>query len=423
MATKGNTTWDRMTDDQRVTACKIDIMGHKEFALLSGVVCVGTVKYMLEMPTAATNGRDVLLGTEFMRLQGRKQFRWVLLHENFHKALRHCTNYKDVVEKHSMLCNIAQDFVINAIIDDMDPQQDFAERPVGADGKPLDIAFDRKYSGWSWLEVLRDLLKNAKPIQVGVGGGGTLKGQAIKMPNGGTYYVFDEHIPGEGDMTPEELKEAERQIDDAVRQGKIIADKLAGNEKGGRTLDGLVQERNTNWREPLRRFVEETCEGDEQSRYCPPNKRMLASGFVMPSHFSESTGELHIYCDTSGSMGGVYPVVFGEIANICKTVRPKLVRVFWWDTVCYEPQTFTPDTFDKIAHLLKPEGGGGTHPQCVVDYVADKDYKPKCGIWLTDGYLDGSNTGMAWPVLWGVVDNDSFVPPSGKVLHIDSMAG
>jgi predicted metal-dependent peptidase len=85
--------------------------------------------------------------------------------------------------------------------------------------------------------------------------------------------------------------------------------------------------------------------------------------------------------------------------------------------VCGE-QLFKPDEYHSIATLMKPRGGGGTTPQCVVKYIAEKQYKPRAVIWLTDGYLDGNNAVVPCAALWGIVDNESFVPPQGKAIHI-----
>jgi predicted metal-dependent peptidase len=140
----------------------------------------------------------------------------------------------------------------------------------------------------------------------------------------------------------------------------------------------------------------------------------------MPSHFSEATGELIIACDTSGSMGPIYPTVFGEVARIVQNVMPDSVRLLWWDCEVCGDQLFKPHEYDKIASLLKPAGGGGTSPNCVVQYIAEKKYQPKGVVWLTDGYLDGSDGKVDVPALWGVVDNDHFKPPQGKAVRIYS---
>ena len=58
---------------------------------------------------------------------------------------------------------------------------------------------------------------------------------------------------------------------------------------------------------------------------------------------------------------------------------------------------------------------------CVAEYVREKQYKPKAVIYLTDGYIE-SNYSVCdgTQVLWGVVDNDHFVPSKGKAVRIYS---
>jgi predicted metal-dependent peptidase len=209
-------------------------------------------------------------------------------------------------------------------------------------------------------------------------------------------------------------------VEDAARQGRMVVEKMAGRGRGGAALDGVVQERQTNWRDAMREFVASVIDGDEQSRMCPPNKRLQPLGFLMPSHFSETTGELVIACDTSGSMGAVYPVVFGEVARIVQTCTPESVRLLWWDTEVCGEQVFKPHEYASIARALKPAGGGGTSPGAVVTYMEKHHITPKAVVWLTDGYLDGSVRDPGCPQLWGIVDNERFMPPKGKVVRISS---
>lgn len=393
------TTWEKMSLNERITAAHTDIMNHPEFALLSGVILSGKVQISDTIPTAATNGRDVKYGAAFMQPLNQKQVRYLVLHENGHKALKHCVWYRDIVRKHPRLSNIAQDYVINGMIEELDPAFKFVERPCKG------LCINSKYFGWGWIEVLQDLLKDGE------------EGGDKRNPD-----PFDEHEDGSEEMDADEIDELSDEIDEALRQGKIIVDRKRGESKGSNPLDALVKPRETNWREPLQEFIQSICAGHDNSRFCPPNKRLLASGFIMPSHFSESTGEIIVACDTSGSMTGVYPVVFGEIARICETARPESVRVIWWDSdVCGE-QVFTEQNYGSIANLLKPSGGGGTYVSCVAQYIRYKEYKPKAVIYLTDGYIESSYVLPEVPCLWGVVDNQQFVPQRGKKLNINSLS-
>ena len=401
-------TWEKLSAHDKVIAVHVDISNNALFAGLSGVVYVGEVKITKDIPTAGTDGRDVWYGEDFVNGLTRKQLRFVALHEAMHKALQHCSTYNAICKQYPQLSNIAMDYVVNATIEETDPQHTFFE--FTTEPEPL---LDAKYQGCSFIEVLQDLLRNAKIINVNVVGGGDDAGSGMPVP-------LDEHVIGTIDKESKEGKELGRQIDDAIRQGKILADKLAGKGSRNSPLDRATQKRDTNWREHMREWVTALCEGDEYSRFAPPNKRLAPQGILMPSHFSESTGELIVACDTSGSMGGIYPTVFGEIARIAQNVNPDSVRVIWWDSDVCGDQAFKPHEFDRIATLLKPAGGGGTSPNCVVEYIKTKKYQPKGVVWLTDGYLDGSDGKVDVPALWGVVDNDQFIAPQGKTVRIYS---
>ena len=398
-----STSWERLTLHERIEAVNTDCMRHKDFASLGGVIMMGKVQ-ITDHKTACTNGLDVHYGEEFIAPLNRKQLRYLVLHENGHKGFKHCTlpEYKRISKKYPRLSNQAMDYVINGFIEELDPRFVFVERP--SQGLCIDI----KYRGKSFIEILDELVTKEEKD------GRDPKGLA--EPGDGE--PFDEHIDGDGEFSPEEQEEIGKKVDDALRQGEMLAKRLAGQGAGGRDIFGLKQARETDWRDALRDFIQTICVGDEQSRFCPPNKRLLASGFIMPSHFSETTGELLVACDTSGSMSPYYSALFGEVARICETVKPDLVRVVWWDTAVCGEQVFKAGDYGNIAGLLKPKGGGGTDPGCLVRYVAAKQYKPKAIVWLTDGYLDGSAGVTSIPSLWGVINNASFKPPSGKVLRI-----
>jgi predicted metal-dependent peptidase len=413
-----------MSPEQRLTAVNVDLANNKTFAIMSGVACVGVNKFSDALPTAGTDGRDVYWNPDFLMTLTRKQLRFVVLHESFHKALRHCSEYQEVCKREPKASNIAMDYVVNSFIEEADPEHAFIEYPD--DPKPL---LHPKYYGMSFIQVLRDLLKNAKPIQVqpqsgegdagGEGEGDKQVGKVFVDPDGNPIDAeFDEHMIGE--LSGDELAEADKQIEDAKHQGQILAQKLAGKGSRGGNLDNIMAKRDTNWREHLRNFISEICEGDEQSRFSPPNKRMLPQGIIMPSHFTESTGEIIVACDTSGSMGGLYPTVFGEIARICENVNPESVRILWWECDVVGEQVFKPIDYANIGKLMKPVGGGGTRVTCVAEHVEQNKLKPKCIIYLTDGYIESDYRLPDFPVLFGAVDNDSFVASRGKTLHIYS---
>ena len=397
-------SFEKMTLTQRVQACNIDCMRHPKFALLSGVICMGKSEVVEKMPTAATNGRDKKYGAAFITPLNRKQLRYLVLHENFHVGLKHCILFKDVRKKYPELTNVAHDYVVNALIEELDPNFEFVERPTQT------LCIDRKYFGWSFPQVMNDLIKSGrKEPEDGDGGNGS---EGFDEP-------IDAHEDGEFADDADEKDKLEKQIDDANRQGEILARKMAGKGAGGRDIFGTAKERVTSWTEAMQDWITSISVGDENSRFSPPNKRMLASGFVMPSHFTESVGEIIIAADTSGSMYPYYRLLFGEIARICQQVKPEAVRVIWWDTAVCAVQEFKPADYDQIATSLSPKGGGGTTPQVVVNYITKNKINAKAIVWLSDGYLGCDTPNTPMPSLWGIVDNDSFVPTHGKLLRIN----
>lgn len=375
----------------KLIAVHTDFMRHSTFCILGGVTQIGKAEVSDDVPTAATNGIDVYYGREFMQGMSCKQLRYLVGHENGHKVLHHCSEYKAHKEKYPQEFAQAVDYVVNWMLESMDDgAEKFLERPTVV--PPL---VDAKYADMGVLEVMRDLLKNPPPPD--------------KQP-------MDEHQQMEVSPAQEDVKQ---QIEDAVRHGEILQKQLRAAEgKGTMPLSGFREQR-TDWRAPLRRFMKEIGEGDDQSRYAPPNRRLLPLDILLPSRFTVKAGELLIACDTSGSMHGVYPVVFGEIANIAMSLKPKSIRVLWWDTHVAGEQVFTERDYDQIAKLVKPKGGGGTTVSCVAAYVREHRLKPKATIMLTDGYIESAYDVVPGNVLWGVVGNPRFVPLRGKVLHIE----
>lgn len=407
-----------LTPRERITAVSFDIMKDDEFCLMGGATQIGNTTVEDDVPTACTNGRDTKYGRDFIMGMTRGQLRYLVAHETAHKMLMHCVEYQAICEKYGQLANMAMDYVVNQMVEDLDGGRGFVERPT--DPAPL---IDAKYKGKSFLEVLQDLVKNPPPEQPqqGKGNGKGKPGpldQHVQSKEAGAGEEGD----GENSLSADEMKELKQAMQDAIAQGQIVREKMQqkrGTSGSGGRVNGFEQ-RNTDWKGPLRRFIQELSEGDEQSRFSPPNKRMLPLGIILPSHFSEAVGEIIIACDTSGSMTGVYPTVFGEVARICQQVKPAKVRMLWWDTQIAGDQTFTEKDYDKIAKQLKPAGGGGTTVSVVADYIKEKKIKAKCVIMLSDGYIESDYRMAPIPHLWGIVDNTSFQPKKGKKLDIYS---
>ena len=258
-------SWKKMSLQERLTAVAIDIMSHADFALVGGLLVMGKRELKPGLRTAATDGLNMYFDPEFTEQQSREQLRYVMIHEAMHIGLRHCVAYPEVCKKYPQLSNMAMDYVVNGFIEEADPQRKWAAHPTSV--KPL---LDPKYFGWSFLEVLHDLKQNAKQQpQSGQGEGDGYGGEGQPMDG---HLIGDESA--EGQLTEAEAKEVAQAIDDAMRQGAIAAQKIAGKGKGNNPLEKSLNKRDTNWKQHLREFFEQIIQGDEYSRFCPPNKRM-----------------------------------------------------------------------------------------------------------------------------------------------------
>jgi predicted metal-dependent peptidase len=113
---------------------------------------------------------------------------------------------------------------------------------------------------------------------------------------------MDEHDwDGAGEATPEQVQARAQEIDRALRQGEMLAKKRgdgAGNSDG---IIGDLLAPKVDWREQLRDFVREQCQGRDESTWRRPNRRYMAQDIYMPSSISERVGELVVGFDTSGS--------------------------------------------------------------------------------------------------------------------------
>jgi len=391
-------TLGSLTATQRVQKATIDIMAKDRYAALAGVIMIGekhVERDASKCPTAYTNGRDVVFGDAFIADLNDAELRFLFLHEEYHKLYRHLTTWRWMFDENPRLANMACDYVINCKLVD-----DNADGFATMTGKLQIGCFDPKYRGWDSARVFEDL-KNNPPPQGGQGGQG-----------------FDEHGWDEAKgMTEEERNALAREIDEAIRQGALMAGKLGTG--GDRDFEQLLQPQ-VDWRAALREFVQSACAGSDYSTWRRPNRRYIGANIYMPSGITESVGEIAILIDTSGSTyaPGVLPAFMSEAKAVCDTVKPERVHIIYWDTRVCQAEVYEQADLDKMISSTQPKGGGGTRISCAIDYMRDNRINPQASVVLTDGYL-GSDWGT-WtsPVLWCVIDNPGVRPPTGTTVHI-----
>ena len=401
-----------LTEEQRLTKAMADIIGNTNYIALAGVLMMGDHKIVEDdyrgCRTAMTNGKDVVYARGFVRKLTDAEFRFLILHESYHMLYRHLTTYRNLYDANPSKANRACDYVINIKLKDFDAATD-----KGFITMPKVGLLDEKYRGMDSAQVYT-LLDDDD----GGDGEGEGEGQGEGQGEGtGDGQTLDQHDwDGAQDMTSQEKKELERAIDEAVRQGALIAGKMGSG--GSRLLDDVLQSK-IDWREALREFVSTTYSGNDYSTWRRPNRRYISAGVYLPSGITETVGELIIAIDTSGSIGGRELSQFlGEVCAIAKAVKPQAVRLLYWDTKVCRDEYYMQDQLDDIVKSTKPAGGGGTMVECVPKYMREKQMRPQAVIILTDGYLGGSWGTWDVPTLWCILDNKHTTASVGKTLHI-----
>lgn len=394
-----------MLEERKVQKAKITLMRHPKFALLQGILMVGKTRVDDNTRTASTNGRDEKYGREFVKQLRDPELAFVIAHEAGHKMYRHLTTWKKLNEEDHRLANCAMDYVINLMLKDLDPSETVISMPVYRDGpmagKRMGL-IDERFRGMNTKQVF-DILK-----------------QEQEQDEGGEG--FDDHDwEGAEELTDEQKKELARDIDQAIRQGLMAQQKIAGKGAGGldRELEDLLAPK-VDWREVLREYVKSVCRAKDTSSWRRVNRRFLSGGVYMPSLVGEKVGHIVVGIDTSGSIGGPELAEFlSEVKGIAEEVSPEQVDLIYWDSEVAGHEEYQGDNVSNIVSSTKPRGGGGTSPSCVSEYLKEKRIVPECVIILSDGYV-GNDWGSDWtaPVMWAITGGNNIVAPNGKTIHI-----
>lgn len=426
-----------LTAEQRLERVSVQILRDKNYVYLSGLLLLGDV-YVNEtggpevngintgVGTAGTDGKNEWYARKFVESQNDKQLKFTRIHEAMHKAYRHLRIWRHLWQENPELANIAADVVINNVLV-KDPN---LEMPT-MDGKPIGL-WDHSMDDMDTGEVFRTLKQMAQP-QGGKGKGKGGDGDEKSQGSGGLKYKPGKFEPGDGEgmdsmdqhdwrgnnaMSEEQKQELERQIDQALRQGAILAGKMGGNVDRGVSE---VLKPKLDWKELLREFVKSVCKNKDASSWRQVNRRFISQGIYLPGFVGHSVGRIMIGIDTSGSIGGELLGQFlGEMEAICKEVSPEGVDLLYWDAAVAGHEKYEQFEAADVISRTKPKGGGGTAPSCVTTYMKEHKMEPVCSIMLSDGYV-GNDWGGHWPspVLWAILGDRNAVSTTGKTVYIE----
>lgn len=421
----------RTREETRIRKAHITLMQHGNTALYSGIIASGNNEVVDAEKeggkfTAYTDGINKVYCREYIaEYDSEPKLRGLVLHENLHVALKQIPRHRDLTHDHKLL-NYAMDFVVNDVIKHTggtvgSNQEPLVLLPDGALYHPMfhDWAVRKVYN---YLKQRKDEVDEAdkkgsepqpcdkqnKSSSNGEDGDETDIDEMLRNMEDGT----DEHrhVAVEN-MTPDELKQLEKEVDKALRQGGMLAGRMGGNVP--RAIGDLLEPK-VDWREVLREFVQSAMRGKDEYTWRKMSKPYLANDMYIPSMHSETMGELVVAIDTSGSINNEQISAFAsELASICDVCSPEKVRVLWWDTKVHGEQVFEGN-YQDIAKMLKPMGGGGTHVSCVSEYLIKTSVNAEVIVVFTDGYVESD---IKWevtaPTMWFVTEHKSFNPPVG----------
>lgn len=384
----------------------IAIMGNPTWVWLGGILCFGKWRITDDIPTACTDGRNVMYNPDFMGNLKEPEQRFIIIHEAMHKMARHLTIYKTIHKLDAQRANAACDYWINNELVKQNGHSEFLKLPEGG-------LYNPKYNGMTVIEIFKDLENQCHSSAEQMDGGKDAEGNQITegYPQG---MSLDEHDWTGAELTDEEKKSLERDIEIAIRQGRQLAGKMSGDKP--RIIDQLL-EGKVDWKKELAEFVKETMAGRDETSWSKLNRRMFHVGYF-PDAIASTCGRLALGVDMSGSIGDADVArVMGEIKKMCGEIHPSGIDILWWDTQVCGVQAFEPSQYDMLEQLAKPVGGGGTSPQCVADWlVLNKTMKHECLIMLSDGYVD-SFPEFSIPTLWAMTTD--VVAEHGRTIRLE----
>jgi predicted metal-dependent peptidase len=330
-------------------------------------------------PTAATNGRDFFYSTEFVNKLSVKKLEFLFAHEILHCVLDHLGR---AGSRDRMLCNIAQDYAVNQILVD--------ER-IGEKINEVQICYDPKYRGMAWEEIYDQLYEQAEKITMP---------ELMKQLGD----LLDEHINEDGQSGKSDgkdgkegkgpgglSKEEAQKIRDEIKEAMIQSAAAAGAGKVPAGIQRLIKdltEPKMNWRQLVRQEIQSIVRNDYS--FARPSRKGWQTGAILPGMIPETTIDVAIAIDMSGSIGDEDARVFlSEVKGIMDQYEDFKITLFCFDTEVYNCKVITQDNSNDLLEY-EPVGGGGTDFEVCYTFMKEQGIQPKKFIMFTDGYPFGS---------------------------------
>ena len=327
-------------------------------------------------PTLATDGKNFYYNRDFVDALAQRngELEYGIGHEVLHCVYDHMDKTM-LGNRDRRLANIAQDYVINL---------DLTEANIGKKIELVEICHDYQYRGKTWMEVYDELFDQAEK-------------------EGRVQYVqsFDMHLDADGESgqaqqdgdndgtdgpiqyTDEEREQIRQDMQSATMQAAKASG--SGNLPSGvkRLLNELLNPQ-LDWRELLAMQIQSVVKSDYT--WMTPSRKGMDAGMYLPGMDRETTIDIAISIDTSGSISeDMLRDFLSEVKGIMDQYTDFELKLWCFDTAVHNPVRITPDVSHELTEY-DIQGGGGTEFDCNWDYMKEQGITPKKFIMFTDGY-------------------------------------
>lgn len=373
--------------EQALKVAKITLMMQKNTVCYTTVLFSLHQKFTEDIPTAATDGKKLLINPQFFVKLTPSERITLLAHEVLHVLLDHMHRKGN---RDHQLFNAAGDYVNNGALSN-------------AQYTPLqNWLYDAAYNGMT-TEQVYDILNKKTDSQ---------KQDILDKCGAGSVNGNDVTYPDKADPTDVVTQdEVTSIILRAITQAKAM-----GQPPGTMPAEVDIQLQKTlnpplPWYIILQNYLTSFAKDDFTFR--KPNRRFLPD--YLPTAHSEAVCNLAISVDISSSVSDhEFNVFIGKIDEIIKTMKPKTTTVISFNTKITGIQILNEE--DDPLRKLKFKGRGGTAIHEVLDWAAEN--KPTVMIVFTDGdFVQQEPKDKNVPIIWLIHNAPKWKYPWGRTIH------
>jgi len=370
-------------DEQKaLDKAKIALLTRPDSVFFSEIAFSLKYGWSTDVPTACTDGKEILLNPDFFMKLDDDERLFLILHESLHVAYLHTLRLGN---RDFRYWNMAADYVINLSL----VERGFKMPSMGL--------LDYRFRDCSTEQVYDILL--------------------AEQPDNPDFQ--EDFTPSEG--TGEELEDLQSRIENTVVRAALRAEQ-ENNSPGSipQDIQILLQrllKPKLPWHRILAKYVQRFVKADYTFK--KPNRRFWPEHFL-PSLHSQKLTHLAVAIDTSGSVTDTqFQRFVSEVGGIFKMILPQEIQLIQFDSEIKNVDRIP--SFSRLASV-QFRGRGGTDIEPVLEWAAE--HRPELLVVFTDGYFEWPRqipkALERMPTVWLIHGGyNAFKPPFGTVIHYE----